>query len=671
MPQSEVPGRGPVLNRRRLLGTAAGVAGAALVGAAATRAQSGPGSLGPSPLLFHSPDLEPYVDELPRPDVMRGDSLELAARTGTHRFHRDLPPAMTLGYGAAGYLGPVIEAHSGVRTTLTFRNEITTHPHAADIDTSLHGLSESVRTRVPTSLHLHGGVTEPASDGHPEQLSLPGQGHVHHFDNRQDAAGLWYHDHAMAITRLNVYGGLAGGYLLRDRYDTGRADNPLGLPAGDFEIPLVLQEKIVRPDGSASMRSTPIVPEGHWEGGAVGDVGLVNGVIWPTADVARGLYRLRMVNAASFSNWMLYLSRPLDMWVIGMEGGLLPAPAKVDRFRLGPGERADVLVDFSALAPGETVELLNAEEAAPQAAQIGAVRLERLMRFRALAARGHSGPVPETLRGGAGQPAALPPIVAAPAVRNVSLSQPSDIRIPPSMMSLNNLRWSSEQIEMPRQGSVEMWNIVNATPDPHPIHLHLVHFRVLSRQAIDTIAMCLRQPQPPTGIKWTPDPDPYVVGPVRAPEPWETGMKDTVIADPNSVTRVLVRFPTADELGFDPDGTFSATVSLPGGPTGGHGGQGGHGLTGHDHDHDHGHGGGHGAATHGGPHGGTHDLAQQTPHDAHDGAPTIDRLGGDYIGSVAPPAAHHRSGTLQGYVWHCHILDHEDHDMMLRYRTVI
>ncbi|UVE96926.1 multicopper oxidase domain-containing protein [Dietzia sp. B32] len=631
--------RGPVVTRRRVLGTAAGVAGMGLVGASATRAQIGPGSVGPSPLLFHSPDLEPYVDDLPRPEVLRGENLGLTARTGRHRFHRDLPATLTLGYGAAGYLGPLIEARAGVRTTLTYRNEISAHPHAADIDTSLHGLSESVRTRVPTSLHLHGGVTEPASDGHPEQMSLPGQGHVHRFDNRQEAAGLWYHDHAMAITRLNVYGGLAGGYLLRDRFDTGRPDNPLGLPAGEFEIPLVLQEKIVRPDGAASMRSTPIVPAGLWEGGAVGDVGLVNGVIWPDAEVARGLYRLRMVNAASFSNWMLHLSRPLAMWVIGMEGGLLPAPARVDHFRLGPGERADVLVDFSTLAPGETVELLNSEEAAPQAAQIGAVKLGSLMRFRATNARGHTGPVPTTLRGGPGQPPALAPITRAPAVRNVSLSQPGDIRIPPSMMSLNNLRWSSEQIELPRQGSVEMWNIVNATPDPHPIHIHLVHFRVLSRQAIDTIAMCLRQPQPPTGIKWTPDPDPYVVGPVRAPEPWETGMKDTVIADPNSVTRVLVHFPTADELGFDPDATFSAAVSI-----GGHAG-GGHGTAGHE-------AGGHGTAH------------------APGAGPRIDRLGGDYIGSVAPPAAHHRPDTLQGYVWHCHILDHEDHDMMLRYRTV-
>lgn len=657
--------------RRRFLGAMAGVTGGAILGAAATRAQSGPGSLGPSPLLFHSPVLAPYVDDLPRPDVLTGESVELAARTGRHRFHRDLPETSTLGYAtggaAAGHLGPVIEAHSGVRTTLTYRNEISTHPLAADIDTSLHGLDESVRTRVPTSMHLHGGVTEPASDGHPEQLSLPGQGHVHHFDNRQEAAGLWYHDHAMALTRLNVYAGLAGGYLLRDRFDTGRPDNPLGLPAGAFEIPLVMQEKILRADGSASIRSTPIVPQGHWEGGAVGDVGVVNGVIWPTAEVARGLYRLRMINAASFSNWMLHFSRPLDVWVIGMEGGLLPAPAKVDRFRLGPGERIDVLVDFGALAPGETVELLNAEEAAPQAAFIGAVRLPRLMRFRATAATGHNRPVPATLRGGPGQPPALTPPVRPQAVRNVSLSQPSDVRIPPSMMSLNNLRWSTEQIEMPRQGSVEQWNIVNATPDPHPIHIHLVHFQVLARQAVDILAMCLRQPQPPTGIKWTPDPDPFVVGPARSPEPWEAGMKDTVICDANSVTRILVHFPTADELGFDPDASFPAAVTIGGTDPAGHaegigvgsvtipdaaGSAGAHPGPAA------GGGGGH-AGHHAGPHTGAAPLGH-----------TVDRLGGDFVGSAAPPAAHHRRSTLQGYVWHCHILDHEDHDMMLRYRTV-
>ena len=120
--------------------------------------------------------------------------------------------------------------------------------------------------------------------------------------------------------------------------------------------------------------------------------------------------------------------------------------------------------------------------------------------------------------------------------------------------------------------------------------------------------------------------------------------EDTVITDPNSVTRILVYFPTADELGFDPDATFPAAVNLPGDVAG--------------------------AGVAYGGHGGHADPGGAGGHESHGTPPGIDRFGGDYIGSIAPPAAHHRSDTLQGYVWHCHILDHEDHDMMLPYRTV-
>lgn len=591
------------ISRRTLLvGIAAGTGGLALGG----RAVADEPDI-TRPLLFRSPSLEPFVDELPilpRLDsTTTGAALNIDAASTMHSFHRDLPPGPALAYGDSSYLGPVITAHRGQETTLDYRNRITAHPFAADFDTSLHGLSERDRAEVPTSMHLHGGVTPPEFDGHPEKIARPGQGLHYRFPNRQDAAMLWYHDHAMAVTRLNVYAGLAGVYLLRDEYDTGHADNPLGLPSGEHELVLVLQEKIVDGTGAQNIRSTPIVPQGRWEGGAVGDVGVVNGKIWPEARVDRGLYRLRLLNAASFSVWDLHFSDHMPFWVIGMEGGLLDAPAPTTHVRLSPGERVDLLVDFGGLEPDTTVELRNAEVAAPQAAQIGAVKMPLFMRFRVGTARGFTGPVPATLRGGAGQPAAVGPIPVPEVVRNVSLSQPSAVRIPPSIMSLNNLMFHSDDIEMPRQGTVEQWNIVNATPDPHPIHLHLVHFRVLGRQAIDTLAMCVRQPQPPIGTKWTPDADPFVVEPLRGPEPWETGFKDTVICDPNSVTRIVAYFPTADELGFDPDATFSAAEDTD----------------------DHG----------------------------------------------AHPDSTHRSGDdLQGYVWHCHILDHEDHDMMLKYRTV-
>ena len=596
------------LSRRTVLTGIAVGAGAGATGLLAGRATADGPDIG-RPLLFRSPTLTPFVDELPVLEQVSGSTIEIDAVSSTHSFHRDLPPGATLAYGD-GYLGPVITAHRGRPTEIRYRNRLSAHPFAPDFDTSLHGMSERDRIEVPTSLHLHGGVTPPESDGHPELVSRPGQGMTYRFPNRQEAGMLWYHDHAMAVTRLNVYAGLAGVYQLRDEFDTGEAGNPLGLPSGEFDLPLVLQEKIVNSDGSQSIRSTPIVPQGRWEGGAVGDVGLVNGKIWPEARVARGLYRLRLLNAASFSVWDLSFSNGMVFWVIGMEGGLLDAPAATTRIRLAPGERADLLVDFALLDPGATVELRNTEDAAPQAAQIGAVRMPVFMRFRAEAVRGFTGPVPATLRGGAGQPHPVGPIPQPQVVRNVSMSQPSDVRLPPSIMSLNNLRFHSDDIEMPRQGTVEQWNIVNATPDPHPVHLHLVTFRVLGRQAIDTLAMCARQPQPPLGIKWTPDPDPFVVEPLRGPQPWETGFKDTVICDPNSVTRIVVRFPTAEELGFDPDATFAT------------------------------------------------DLVQT--------------IGNGDHGHTDPAAHREHSGahTLQGYVWHCHILDHEDHDMMLKYRTV-
>lgn len=255
-------GRSPVIGRRRLLGTVAGVAAGGIVGAAATRAQIHPGSAGPSPLLLHSPDLEPFVDELPRPAAISGTALSLHAHASRHRFHRDLPAGDCLAYGGKTYLGPLIEAQRGQPLELTYRNEIAAHPFARDMDTSLHGLGEEVRRTAPTSLHLHGGVTPPDSDGHPEHESRYGQGHVYRFPNDQPAALLWYHDHAMAITRVNTNAGLAGPYLLRDEWDTGLPGNPLGLPAGEFEIPLVMQDKIVTADGSISLRSTWVVPEG-------------------------------------------------------------------------------------------------------------------------------------------------------------------------------------------------------------------------------------------------------------------------------------------------------------------------------------------------------------------------------------------------------------------------
>lgn len=583
---------GPVSRRSLLGGAALGVGGVAAGKAFAT-----PVTALPSPLIFHSPKVTPFVDPMPVPPVVTGQEIDLVARTTSHRFHSAWSRSTAFGYGDQSYLGPTIEARAGATTTLTFRNQLGTHPFAADIDTSLHGATDADRTAPRSVLHLHGGVTPPHSDGHTEATIPPGTSYTHTYPQRQEAATLWYHDHAMAITRANVYAGLAGLYLLRDEYDTGRTDNPLGLPAGEFEVPLILQEKIFTAGGQQSLRSTPLVPKGSWEGGAVGDVGLVNGAVWPERAVSRGLYRFRALNAGSFSVWNLFFSNRMQFWVIGNDGGLLDVPVPTTSVLLAPGERIDLLVDFSGLRAGETVVLSNDEKPPNQALIIGEVALKQLCRFRATSAPAFSGPVPSRLRGGPGRPDALPPLEQPVRVRNVTVNQLGELRIPPANMNLNNVPYTSDDIELPRQGDVEQWNIINTTVDPHPIHLHLVHFRILGRQSYDRGQYVLHHPRPKLGTRWAPSAEPYLNGPLVPPAPWEAGKKDVVRIDGMTVTRIIVRWPTADELGFDPDGAFEAPS----------------------------------------------------------------------------PAAHpgmEMDSTLRGYMWHCHILDHEDHDMMLRLRTV-
>ncbi|MGJ0120676.1 multicopper oxidase family protein [Williamsia sp. MIQD14] len=639
------------INRRKLLRTTAAIGGLAAVGGLAPRAAARPDYPPaypfPVPTIFHSPPLAKFVDEMIRPPVRSGvGELSITARSGRARMHRDLPSVPSFGYSDMPYLGATIDGRVGEPTTFRYRNELLRHPFAADIDTTLHGVSESYRDRPPNSLHLHGAVTAPDSDGNPERLLLPRVGTaVHHYPNRQEAGHLWYHDHAMGITRSNVYAGLAGNFLLRDDHDTGDASNRVGLPYGDHEIPLILQEKIFTAAGHMSIRSTPVVPQGRWEGGAVGDVGMINGTVWPKITVDRGLYRFRILNAGSYSVWTLHLSDATPMWVIGNEGGLLDAPVEVRSFRIAPGERYDVLVDFSRLRPGDTVDLCNSEDPPLQAAMLGEVRMPVFGRFVASARSGFRGPVPSRLRGRPGLPDALPPIARAGSVRNVTVSQPYALRLPPAIMSLNNLRYSDPQLEMPRQGTTEIWNIINITPDPHPIHIHLVTFRILGRRPLRTVEYQAAHPQPAIGVRWAPAPDRFYGGRSRGPAPWEAGWKDTVRTDGGTVTQVVVRFPTAEELGFDPDATFPAdplagtldttgsrapsappatteTPSAPSAPT-------------RDDP----------AATHPAP-----------DHSMHDG-----------MHHAAGPHMH--PTTLQGYVWHCHILDHEDHDMMLRYRV--
>lgn len=395
------------LTRRNILAAAGGVA---LAWRAALHARAAESDVGANPLMFISPTLERFVDDLQvLPTQPAGG--ELVARATRHRFHRDLALSDTLAFGALSYLGPVLIAQRDQAISQTFRSELGPHPLASHIDPTLHGVSALDRTDPRIAIHLHGAPTEPGSDGHPLASIRNGQTRVHSYSSRQEATGLWYHDHAMGISRLSVYAGLAEHYLLRDSWDTGDANNPLGLPAGEFELPLVLQDKIFTRDGTLGFRLATYVDEGHWEGAQAGDVPVVNGVAYPRHAVARGLYRLRLLNGSNARAYLLSFSNAMTFWQIGTDAGLLDAPLPLTEIRIAPGERADVLVDFRSLEPGARVRLRNSLSLPLQfLVAVGDARIDDIMQFEVGSALGPTTSVPARLRG---EPGLAPAQIAA------------------------------------------------------------------------------------------------------------------------------------------------------------------------------------------------------------------------------------------------------------------
>ncbi|MGR7023027.1 multicopper oxidase domain-containing protein [Geodermatophilus sp. URMC 62] len=480
-----------------------------------------------------------------------------------HRYHADLPPTPSLAYQGAGgqtCLGPVVVARRGVPFDLTVVDGLTGHPLAGAIDTSLvqdaisagllPGPADQDRTAPRTALHLHGGNTAADSDGGPLDTVPHGGARTHHYDNAQAATALWYHDHAMATGRLNVLAGLAGLYLLRDDDDPGDGSR---LPGGPYEVPLLLQDRSFADDGSLAypVASVPGSPR-TWVPEFFGDVSTVNGRAWPTLGVDRGRYRFRIVNAANSRFYRLRFLRDaaaLPFWQIGTDGGLLDAPVPLDVVTLGPGERADLVVDFSDLPPGTDVVLGNDAPAPYRSGapgDTGGPALPEVMRFTVGEQVGTAPALPARLRA---VPVTRLEGLPVAATRTMTLVHAMDMAGGPMMALLNNRTFASADYTTApvAADTVEQWEFVNGTGVAHPIHLHYTQFQVLDRQQADVRSYSADtygpgQPMPDTGPYPPPPATPYLLGRPRPPAAEERGWKDTVVALPGEVTRIRVPF---------------------------------------------------------------------------------------------------------------------------------
>ena len=488
--------------------------------------------------------LSRYVDPLPIPPVIRtrgksSEAIEVEMLEFQQKLHRDLPATTVWGYNGT-WPGPTIEAQSGLPLNINWVSKLPA-THLLPIDHSIHG-AESTLPQVRNVAHLHGACALPDDDGYPEAWFTAHGEHGPKFkprpssySNCQPSATLWYHDHALGITRLNVYAGLAGFYLLRDD-----AEKALNLPQGEFEIPLMLQDRLFHHDGSLYYPKVANGPKEHpiWIQEFYGDVNCVNGKVTPFLEVEPRKYRFRILNAANsrFYHLRLFNSDATGTIIsqsfevpsfqqIGTDGGLLTVPLELRYLLIAPGERFDVVIDFSGYE-GKSFSFIN--DAPAPYTMGGQFLADDVMLFKVtkpLSGKDTSS-VPGML-------VPFEPLNPTFATRERLLlvseqERPSDGYVIIGL--LGNARWHEPITEDPKAGSTEIWSFVNITGDVHPLHVHLVQFQVLNRQAFDVPTY--KQ----TGKL-------VFTGKPMAPEGNERpARKDTVKSYPGYVTRVIMRF---------------------------------------------------------------------------------------------------------------------------------
>jgi FtsP/CotA-like multicopper oxidase with cupredoxin domain len=413
------------------------------------------------------------------------------------------------------------------------------------------------------------------------------------YPNANRASTIWYHDHTLGMTRLNVYAGPAGFYVVRGGPDDAVVDVRTGEPAilpgpspreGDKfppnkpyrEIPIAIQDRCFNADGSLFYPDTrrffdgivrDYVPDGEfapiWNPEFFGNTIIANGSTWPFLTVEQRRYRLRFLNGCQSRFLILDFDqiREVDVWQIGNDGGFLAAPVHVtgshsNRLLIGPAERADVIVDLTNVPVGN-YELGNMGPDEPFGGGVPGVDFEpadpattgQIMQFRVVPAIDIDDSTPPLFL----QLPAIAPLPAETEIRRLALieksaegasEQQEEIEGPVEALlgtvdaqgNVTEYKWMDAVTENPSLGSTEVWEIYNTTADAHPMHIHEVAFEVVNREALVL-----------DGEGEVAEPI-QLSGNVRLPEEWESGFKDTVIAYPGQVTRLRIRFATPGQF---------------------------------------------------------------------------------------------------------------------------
>jgi spore coat protein A, manganese oxidase len=518
--------------------------------------------------------LTPYLDPMPllvdnAVDATAGGTVKLTTALISRKVHSQLPATTLFGYlhsggpgaddAGASYIGPAIVAKSGTAVKVKYTNDLAPDDFLnVFTNDGASYLQFPPFPEVRTITHLHGGFVAADDDGNPfaqPDAFRSGKTQSVTYPNEQPATLLWYHDHYLGDTRMNVVAGLAGGYLLRDSFDTG--SNPLlPGPIGIYELPIVVQDRQFNPDGSLLYPVAPPSTHGPWIAEYFGDVMLVNGKIWPKLTLEPAVYRFRVLNGcnARIVDLRIFTAdcrTAVPLVIIGTEGGLLPMnPASTNGLVMAPAERFDVICDFRRFA-GRTLLMTNTSPPSPVSTP--APPLIKVMQIR-VKHKASSG-APMSVPGPGSLPANQkvteltslgPPMLSGGSVaaRMITLNEVA-ADTPSWKLNLNAHPYGDPDpvTEMLRWKSVEDWYFVNTTPDTHPMHTHLFTFKVMGRYNYDVDGYVAKY----GNANGVPQLDvstlaPFLQSPLIAPDPDEAGLKETVKANPGQVTVVRAKF---------------------------------------------------------------------------------------------------------------------------------
>lgn len=427
------------------------------------------------------PKADVLTDQFGQIDVYRNE-----AKLGKVRIvpNMDTP---VLGYEGR-VPGRMISVEQGTRVQMAMRNQLPeTHP--------------TFGTPTKISTHLHGSASLPQYDGYASDVTTAGQKKLYHYPNFQSARTLWYHDHGVHFTSQNAYSGLAAQYHLHDPMERAL------LPQNEFDVGLTVSDMMFQADGSQLW-------DDRSHSGLWGDVILVNGAPWPVMKVKRRVYRFRILNASISRSYRFSTSPAAPMYIVATDGGLIPASQNVSSWRHGSAERYEVLIDFSGFKAGTRIELRNASN--PNNRDYD--NTGKVMAFDVVddgfdpndpTAR----TIPRSLNPGNDIMRLTP--TSSMKVRNIRVERSDTTQ----QWMLNGQTWEdvinsgfSSVLANPGLGDTEIWEIENKSGGWfHPVHIHLIDFKILSRNG-------------------------------KAPFAWELGPKDVVYVGEGEKVRLIMKF---------------------------------------------------------------------------------------------------------------------------------